>query len=354
MDTKIWGWHWLADSSNTPLITPCIEELRNATVHCLLDGHDRWDEDIVRDIFHADDVPRIIATPVNNRFNDCWRWIGDIRGRYTVQHGYHLLAGEALHTKVDSNFQAWKALWALPIPPKVKNLLWRCVRGVLPVRDNLRLKRIWIGGGCPMCGYVTETTNHLFCDCAFTKGVWELDDVLQGKDFLNFMDYVIGSSTREVTGPKLQFVPFKCNVDAAIFGDGAGFGAVVRDHEGRFVAAKNGRLGSERDPFVAEALAVMAALTWLKEQSLNNIFLESDCLNLCTAFNSVTVDFSYVGLIVKQCQSIAKDIGTVNVSHVKRSANRVAHELARAAGSISGPEVWSSVPPACIFDLLSL
>ncbi|XP_019199513.1 PREDICTED: uncharacterized protein LOC109193110 [Ipomoea nil] len=141
-----------------------------------------------------------------------------------------------------------------------------------------------------------------------------------------------------------QWVPppenkLKCNVDAALFVDGAGFAAVIRDHNGSFVAAKKGRLGSERDPYVAEALAVSATLTWLKEQNFNNILLESDCLNLCNAFISGSVDFSYVGLIVKQCQSIAKDIESISVSHVKRSANCVAHELARATGSMSGSEV---------------
>lgn len=39
----------------------------------------------------------------------------------------------------------------------------------------------------------------------------------------------------------------KCHVDAAVFGDRAGFGAVVRDHNGAFVAAIGSRLECARE-----------------------------------------------------------------------------------------------------------
>ncbi|XP_019168367.1 PREDICTED: uncharacterized protein LOC109164066 [Ipomoea nil] len=337
-DTKILGWNWLADVSNKPLITPCVEELRHATVKGLLNEHGRWDGDILRDIFHTDDIPRILATPVNAHLKDCWRWPEDLRGRYTVQNGYRLLARERLQPAVETEFHAWKALWTLLTPPKVKNFLWRCARGVLSVRDNLRLKRVWIGEGCPICGYVTESMAHLFCECDFAKQLWENEDVLQGRELLAFMDHILGSqlalifwtiwqarndvvcnsmtpsvsksqhlmsqlrdawrvaysqsrSTLDKPRIREQWTPppagsLKCNVDTAIFEDGAGFGLVVRDHVGCFVATKKGQLDGERDPFVAEALAAKEALTWLKEQNLNNIIIESDCLNFCKTFNS--------------------------------------------------------------------
>lgn len=76
--------------------------------------------------------------------------------------------------------------------------------------------------------------------------------------------------------PQFGFV--KCNVDAMIFDDGAGYGAVLRDHEGRFVAAKSGRLSTVSDPFMAEALAVKEALTWIKDVGHVNVIIETDCL----------------------------------------------------------------------------
>ncbi|XP_019168039.1 PREDICTED: uncharacterized protein LOC109163789 [Ipomoea nil] len=145
----------------------------------------------------------------------------------------------------------------------------------------------------------------------------------------------------------------KCNVDAALFATGAGFGAVVRNQDGNFVAAKGGRLGSIQDPLLAEALAIAQALDWLQSIGLNNINLETDCLLFISAFNSGHSDFSYVGSIVKQCFQIANDIGTVQVRHVRRSSNHVAHVLARATDSSSVLGSWLVNPPSCIAALLS-
>ncbi|XP_019198431.1 PREDICTED: uncharacterized protein LOC109192314 [Ipomoea nil] len=132
----------------------------------------------------------------------------------------------------------------------------------------------------------------------------------------------------------------KCNVDAATFSCGAGFGAVLRDHTGRFVAAKSSHVEGIHDPFTAETIAVKEALTWLKGLHCSSIIIESDCLNFCTAFNSAYSDYSYVGLLIKQCLSIANDIGEVIVCHVKGSTNRVTHELARATGSVFALREW--------------
>ncbi|XP_019190293.1 PREDICTED: uncharacterized protein LOC109184710 [Ipomoea nil] len=291
-DTRIWGWDWLAGPSNIQIHTPCVEQLREAKVHSLLNEARGWDVDLLRDIFLAEYVPRILATPVSNHFRDSWRWKGDIRGCYTVQHGYRLLVGEVARHDDTHGFLAWKALWALPIPPKdEENVLW-------------------------------------------------------GRDAFNYMSQTASWS------PPLRHT-FKCNVDAALSGDGASFGAVVRDSEGRFVATKSGRLKDVDDPYMAEVLGVKEALLWLKSQFRRNIIVESDCLNFCNAFNSCNSDFSYVGLVVKQCLSIASDMENISVSRVKRSANRVAHELARATVSMAVSGVWTDIPPSCIVHYLS-
>ncbi|XP_019176856.1 PREDICTED: uncharacterized protein LOC109172161 [Ipomoea nil] len=408
-DTKIWGWDWLTGSSRVQLRTPCVEQLQEAQVHGLLNDRGCWDVDILRDIFIEEDVPRILATPVNTQLRDEWRWIGDIRGCYTVRNGYRLLTEMAAPYDITDGFHAWKTLWALPIPPKVKNLLWRCARNILPVRDNLRSKNVWIGGGCPMCGYTIESQIHIFCQCAFAELAWGVHDVLQGREFLGFPLQMISNANVEVavhtaavvwtiwttrneivwndkqppgvevreqisrlqagwkeaylrhsTGSALldTWIPpprytIKCNVDAAMVREGASYGVVVRNHERQFVATKSGRLDNVDDPYMAEALGVREALTWLKTQNHSNIIIESDCLNFCTAFNSCNFDFSYVGLIVKQCVSIARVMGNVRVSHVMRSANRVAHALARATVSLSASGVWFDIPPTCISNVLN-
>ncbi|XP_019177883.1 PREDICTED: uncharacterized protein LOC109173080 [Ipomoea nil] len=256
-----------------------------------------------------------------------------------------------------------------------------------------------------------ETAEHIFCECVWTRRLWGSDDVLQGGCVQNLLESTLGGSSREgavklaaifstvwnvrneivwkqaswsIEGLRGQierlqvswkaaftvvrnqvegqirascWAPpscntLKCNVDVAVFDDGAGFGAVVRDHEGRFVAARSGRLACNQHPFMAEVLAAKEALIWLAGLQGSRFILESDCLEFCNAFNSSMVDYSYVGTIIKQCLAIARDIGDVQVQHVKRTANRVAHALARATGSSSVSKSWTVIPPTCIFELL--
>ncbi|XP_019155740.1 PREDICTED: uncharacterized protein LOC109152494 [Ipomoea nil] len=278
------------------------------------------------------------------------------------------------------------------MPPKIKNLLWRCARNVLPVRDNLRSKRVWIGRGCPMCGYMVETLEHLFCDCVFGEGVWGAVNVLQGRDFASFLTHVIGRLSVEeawtlaavfwtiwtarndvvwhnkipervnaseqmlrlqltwkeayaVQRPTVRHAPewisppcytVKCNVDAALSGEGASFGAVVRDHNGGFVAAKSGQMDGVVDPYMAEALGVKEALTWLKAQHHKT-------------YGVLVFPMSREQRTV-WLMSIARDIWSVSVSHVKRTANCVAHGIARATGSLAASGVWFDIPPACIVN----
>jgi len=408
VDTNIWGWPWLADTRDPKLFTPCIPQLCNAKVSGLMSANGTWDVGVLNDLFIAADVDRILATLVSLAMRDSWRWKGDLKGIYSVKHGYRILTqpSNAMHSATE--FTAWDKIWKLPVPPKVRNLIWRCVRNILPVRENLKSKRIWIGGGCVFCDSSVETIEHLFCECIVACQVWSCSDVLQGRGFAEFVETKLlstdvqhgvrmaaiiwclwqmrndvvwrggtwsvnglhaqvetlcvlwqGSNRSKITGTptvvRTQWSPppvgrLKCNVDAAVFGSRAGFGAVVRNHDGAFVAAVGGQLECGPDPYLAEAMAVREALSWLKGLSLLNIDLESDCLNLCTAYNSLALDLSYVGLVVKQCQLIANDMGIVCVRHIGRSANQIAHALARAIGSSSVPISWVNSPPACISD----
>ncbi|XP_019156795.1 PREDICTED: uncharacterized protein LOC109153341 [Ipomoea nil] len=369
-----------------------------------------WDVQVLREFFETEDIHRILATPANKHFKDSWRWLGDIRGIYSVKQGYQLLTSGEANASYTGPFSAWSKLWSLPVPPRTKHLLWRCARDILPVRENLKLKHVWIGGGCPLCSAPYESSSHLFGECWYAKDLWCQTDILQGLSIQHVMQSILSlsSTTKAVemaavfyviwttrnnlvwqnTAPSIVRMrnhvshlqnlwaeayskqprgltqadtevaweppnsgKLKCNVDAALFTSGAGFGAVVRDHMGRFVAARGGRFDGIQDPFMAETIAVREALSWLKTLHHRSFIIESDCLNFCNAFNSCFSEFSYVGTIIAQCRVLASDIGDVTVCHIRRSSNHVAHALARATGSMSGSQVWENIPPACISKL---
>ena len=103
---------------------------------------------------------------------------------------------------------------------------------------------------------------------------------------------------------------------------------------------------------VAEAMAFREALSWLKKLGKHNIFVELDNLNVVEAIRSKTKDDSYFGVVISDCLDIIKDLRSLCVYFVRRSANSAAHALARVASSMSGQKEWFSVP-SFLIDVLA-
>ncbi|XP_019176703.1 PREDICTED: uncharacterized protein LOC109171998 [Ipomoea nil] len=311
----------------------------------------------------------------------------DINGSYTVSHGYRSLMVNRSNTGSQHEFMEWKKLWKMPIPPKVV-----VVHSVIMIMKPL--------------------ITYIFCECQCTKPLWGVNGLNGAVNLYQFMNVVVASFTsilqkyndeggddsliwviwfsrneavwgttfhrclpgkamwmhatcllwmqaygqaggsRTGSNPPVWSPPpagyLKCNVDAAVFTNGVGVGVVVRNEEGKFVAAHGAKLNCFNDPF----MAVKEALKCLKINHFNNVILETDCLNFCSAFNSVALNLSYVGLIVRQCRVLASDIGNFCVRHVNMSTNHLAHVLARAMDSVSGLGSWFSVSPTCISSLI--
>lgn len=138
----------------------------------------------------------------------------------------------------------------------------------------------------------------------------------------------------------------KCNVDAAVFqvSSRVGFGLVLRNEAGGFIAAKAGSFPGLVDPFIAEALSCREALSWIKERDMQNVIIETDCLLVFLALSREVSDCSYGGLIIKECKILAMDLVNCKFSFARHSANRVAHCLARVSDSLSEFRSWESVP----------
>lgn len=244
-----------------------------------------------------------------------------------------------------------------------------------------------------MC--VADTIPHILCECPVACQLWGSGNVLHGNSFVDFVesklraadlkegitmvarfwvmwmvrndavwngkqwqvsemrqyvDMMLASwcevwhsgskSVQQQAAGITEWVPplvgyLKYNIDAATHVNGASFGVVIRNHRGVFIATLSGSFPRVHDSYLAEALAFKEALSWIKSQSVDRCFLESDCLNFVSSFISVRHDYSYIGLIIKQCRCIASDIGNILVRHVRRSANHVAHVLTRATSSSS-------------------
>ncbi|XXG73967.1 hypothetical protein AAC387_Pa07g2808 [Persea americana] len=130
------------------------------------------------------------------------------------------------------------------------------------------------------------------------------------------------------------------------------YGGVIRNSDGDFIATKcdcNFGNFAARD---TEALDVREVLSWIKSLQLSCIVVEMDGLQV---FKALTHNFSSpngFGLIIEECRALAHSLGEVQFSFVRRSANTAAHNVARVGGSLSGPRVWSHVPPPWLINAL--
>ncbi|KAH9656150.1 reverse transcriptase domain-containing protein [Citrus sinensis] len=305
---------WLPDVDNGFISTSLNESLASAPVNSLMvPGQRRWDYEVVADLFDTRDRNLILQIPLSSRRDkDVWYWMADPHGLYTVRSCYRLLNN---YVNAPSS-GIWRKIWSLEVPSKVKVFLWRAAQNVLPTTDNLIWKRVEKSD-------VNNATCFQGCHGAIC---W--------------------------TPPQLGWL--KCNVDATTFSaqGKVSYGGLIRNSDGLFVAAccvsVLGSFGA-RD---AEALGVCEILSWIKKRILSCVVVEMDCIQV---FKAPTASYSCpngYGLILDDCLALAKSIGDIEFTFVRRSANTAAHVTARVGGSLSGFEEWSHVPPPWLFTSL--
>ncbi|KAL8146376.1 hypothetical protein AgCh_004207 [Apium graveolens] len=138
----------------------------------------------------------------------------------------------------------------------------------------------------------------------------------------------------------------KVSVDVVVFEDrdAVGFGLIARGSDGRLITAKSIVHPHLVSPVTAEAMAIKEALSWIDVMQWPHITVESDCLVVIQAIRSNTPMRSYFGVIIEECRSLLKRFHKVSLFFVKRSANMVAHQLARESYNY----------PGCSFDRRSV
>ena len=106
-----------------------------------------------------------------------------------------------------------------------------------------------------------------------------------------------------------------------------------------------------------EALGIKEALSWCKTQGNRIMEIESDCLVAVQAIRSTVQMVSPMGRIIEECRELLLSLNNVQLLFVKRSANIVAHSLARASYSLpdrtfSGRDVPVEVKQFISHDLI--
>lgn len=146
----------------------------------------------------------------------------------------------------------------------------------------------------------------------------------------------------------------KVNTDGSFSnsdGHGGG-GVVVRDHNGAFIAGATHFFPAAVDAEGAEILACRRAVELAKEIGCRNLLLESDCANAVKKLNDTNKDRSVVGPLIEELKAAMMVFDQVQVRAVRRTANVVAHKLAKEGCVNKLCKTWFSSPPDCIVSAL--
>ncbi|KAH9647971.1 putative reverse transcriptase/RNA-dependent DNA polymerase [Citrus sinensis] len=373
---------WLPDMDNGFITSTIPASISSATIDSLMvPNQRRWDFDVVDDIFNNIDRDLIRQIPLNSRLDkDIWFWLPDSKGLFTVRSCYRML--DTLHSPPSSS--AWRKLWHLLIPAKVKNFLWRAMANVLPTADNLLQRRVEVLASCPICHTSSETVFHVLVTCPFAKACWissvmgfnescvsfvhwledlfsccNIDDcsltatVCWGlwlnknnkvwNDVKGRVQTVLNSAGQNLflwqQARKSVYVPPVS--DSASHGSvcwlkpNVGWfkcnvdAAIIRSRGliSDFIAAKSDILPGSFEAREAKAIGVREALSWLKKFAFHSVNLEIDSLQVFNALHDKVVYPNGFGT-----RALAQSLGEVAFSFVHRSANSTTHTVAKVGG----------------------
>jgi len=143
---------------------------------------------------------------------------------------------------------------------------------------------------------------------------------------------------------------FKLNFDAAIFEElnALGFGAVIRNGEEEVMAVMGARgppvSGSEE----AVVLACRKALEFAVDAGFTELLVKGDNVAVIQTILHSRPNGSRLGHLYEDIQCLCASLRAVSVGWVSRTANGVAHCLAKFARGLVDEIVWleESPPPA--------
>ncbi|XP_024156261.1 uncharacterized protein LOC112164272 [Rosa chinensis] len=146
----------------------------------------------------------------------------------------------------------------------------------------------------------------------------------------------------------------KLNVDGAFlpnvpFGGTCG---VLRNAQGRFLAAFSRWMNFVSSPLHAELLALKTGIELLQAIDVTNVVIESDCLMAVQAVNSLSCDLSSLRALVADIKGLLDGYADMCIIFAPRQANVIAHRLASLSFESDVHLEWFVNAPELILDAL--
>jgi ribonuclease HI len=263
------------------------------------------------------------------------------------------------------------------------HILWDCPSSQdVWSPSGRKLQKIHSGGEnfCELIETLMERLmkNELELFVMIVKGIWKRrNGVMHGEQFKH-----PGEVVRQATGhlndfrnanmkqgegmesspstkakweaPVLDF--YKANWDVAISQaeNIVGIGVIIRDGQGNVIAALSQQVKSMHDPVTTEAIAARRAVEFCIEVGVQEVIFEGDSMLVVKAIQDSQPNWFPYGQIIDDIKWVMGSLRRWKIRHVKRDANKAAHELSRFATRNSDPYVWLEEPPNCILNTVIL
>lgn len=145
----------------------------------------------------------------------------------------------------------------------------------------------------------------------------------------------------------------KLNCDTANFKmTGNGLGFVIRNDKGEVLMSSMKRIPSQLDIESAEAQSLLFGLTSALDGGSHSIIAESNSSILIKKLQLSSPQRSYFSTLVMVIKPLQSSCSSLSFKHAFRSANTVAHHLARTFKYISYPVTLMEDVPPNILDLV--
>ncbi|XP_023899322.2 uncharacterized protein LOC112011176 [Quercus suber] len=295
----------------------------------------QWDRDKIFTIFHHFDAEAIIRIPLSRRqVEDRMVWMHCCNGKYPVKFGYrvaHMLAKDAI-SKEESSEQrtenrVWSQLWKLRVPNKIKIFGWRACLNILPSKVNLARRKILIDATFGVCQRFPETVSHAIWSYSAAQDVWASANARIQKcggefdEFLHLFQFMMSKLSLEELANFLNWKPpmgqlYKLNFDAAVFANGSGIGAVIRNAARDVMAALSVRGAAVNDNEEAKAGACRTALEFATNAGFSELIIEADNVTVMSVVSSLSPNWSRLGVIYDDVRCLAAGLRQVVFSSI--------------------------------------
>ncbi|KAK9984201.1 hypothetical protein SO802_033726 [Lithocarpus litseifolius] len=315
---SIWNDAWLPSLEHPRVLSDIVPGFEDGRVSDLINPITRtWDSNLVHGLLSPEEAALVLSIPLSHTpVEDKIIWPFTPSGKYFVNSGSKFLTKLNCVQVPTANQQRqsgiWNQIWGLNVPNKVKHFMWRVCKEAVPSKHNLVRRKILTEDKCEQCGVESETVIHAVWECAMLDEIWEAVPEL-GK---------------------------------------AGLGVVVHDSQGSVIASLSEQAPLPFSTDIVEAMAAARALVFAKDLGITEFVLEGDSEVVITSLRSKEASFSSFGHLLESAKSIIGSDTCIKFSHVRRSGNKIAHNLARHARNVRGLSVWVEDVPQHLVDVL--